>query len=130
MAMLAPYTDGLKSAAASTSSASSAGVSLSERSKSVPVGWRAAAATVASTRLRAPLAGRLVLEIVVGPHPLPEHEADVLRVIDDRVREPPVQFLRERRLARAEPAVDPDDHWHKLSGYPWAVLHGADQPGW
>ena len=50
------------------------------------------------------------LEIAVGPHPLPEHEADVLGVIHDRVREPPVQFLRERRLARAEPAVDPDDH--------------------
>jgi hypothetical protein len=56
-----------------------------------------------------------VLKIAVGPHLLPEHEADVLRVIDDRVRKPPVQFLRERRLARAEPAVDPDDHRHKLS---------------
>jgi len=41
---------------------------------------------------------------------------DVLWVIYERVREPPVQFLRERRLARAEPAVDPDDHRHKLSG--------------
>jgi hypothetical protein len=57
-----------------------------------------------------------VLEIAVGPDPLPQHEADVLRVIYDRVRTPPVQFLRERRLARAEPAVDPDDHRHKLSG--------------
>jgi hypothetical protein len=26
-----------------------------------------------------------------------------------------VQFLRERRLARSEPAVDPDDQRHKLS---------------
>ena len=42
--------------------------------------------------------------------------ADVLRVVCDRVRKPLVQFLRERRLARAEPAVDPDDHRHKLSG--------------
>jgi hypothetical protein len=70
-----------------------------------------------------------VLEIAVGRQPLPEHEADVLRVIYDRLREPPVQFLRERRLARAEPAVDPDDHRHKLSGYPWAVLRGGGQPG-
>jgi hypothetical protein len=59
---------------------------------------------------------RQVLEIAVGRHPLPEHEADVLRVIDDRVRKPPVQFLRERRLARTEPAVDPDDHRPKLAG--------------
>ena len=58
---------------------------------------------------------RQVLEIAVGPDPLPQHEADVLRVIHDRVRKPPVQFLRERRLARTEPAVDPDDHRHKLS---------------
>jgi len=36
--------------------------------------------------------------------------------IYDRVRKPPMEFLRERRLARAEPAVDPDDHRHKLSG--------------
>ena len=36
-------------AAASTSSASSAGVSLSERSRSVPAGWRAAAAAISST---------------------------------------------------------------------------------
>jgi hypothetical protein len=59
---------------------------------------------------------RQVLEIAVRPYPLPQHEADVLRVIYDRVRKPAVQFLRERRLARAEPAVDPDDHRHKLSG--------------
>jgi hypothetical protein len=57
---------------------------------------------------------RQVLEVAVGPHPLPEHEADVFRVIYDRARELPVQFLRERRLARAEPAVDPDNHPHKL----------------
>ncbi len=38
-----------KPAAASTSSASSAGVSLSERNMSVPPGWRAAAATISST---------------------------------------------------------------------------------
>jgi hypothetical protein len=44
------------------------------------------------------------------------HEADVLRVIYDRVRYPPVQFLRERRLPCSEPAVKPDDHQHKLSG--------------
>ena len=37
---------------ASTSSASSAEVSLSERSKSVPAGWRAAAATISSTPVR------------------------------------------------------------------------------
>jgi hypothetical protein len=36
---------------------------------------------------------RQVLEIAVGPYPLPEHEADVLRVVYDRVRKPPVQFL-------------------------------------
>jgi len=59
---------------------------------------------------------RQVLEIAVGLDPLPEHEADVLRVVYDRVRKPPVQFLRERCLARAEPTVDPDDHRHKLSG--------------
>jgi len=34
----------------------------------------------------------------------------------DRVREPPVQLLRQGRLARPEPAVKPDDHRHKLSG--------------
>ena len=33
-----------------------------------------------------------------------------------------MQFLRERCLARAEPAVDPDDHRPKLSGYPWAFV--------
>jgi hypothetical protein len=59
---------------------------------------------------------RQVLENAVGSHSLPEHEANVLRVIYDRVRKPPVQFLCERRLARAEPAVDPNDHRHKLSG--------------
>ncbi len=37
---------------ASNSSASSAGVSLSERSMSVPPGWRAAAATASSTGVR------------------------------------------------------------------------------
>jgi len=50
-----------------------------------------------------------VLEIAVAPHPLPQHEAHLLRVVHDRVREPPVQLLRQRRVARPEPAVDPDD---------------------
>jgi hypothetical protein len=47
-----------------------------------------------------------VLEIAVGPHLLPQHEADVPGVVHDRIWEPPVQFIRQRRLARAEPAVD------------------------
>jgi hypothetical protein len=59
---------------------------------------------------------RQVLEIAVGPDPFLQHEADVLRVIYDRVREPPVQFLRLRRLPRSEPAVNPDDHRPKLAG--------------
>jgi hypothetical protein len=57
---------------------------------------------------------RQVLEIAVARQPLPEHEADVLGVIEHRVREPPAQFLRQRRLPRAESAVEPDDHRHKV----------------
>ena len=41
----------------------------------------------------------------LGRTHFPEHQADVLRVVYDRVRDPLVQFLRQRRLSRSEPAV-------------------------
>jgi len=74
------------------------------------------------------LAIRQVLEIAVGLYPLPQHDSDVLRVIYDRVRKPPVQFFRECRLARAESAVDPDNHRHKLSGYLLGCLVPRSSP--
>jgi hypothetical protein len=51
-----------KPATASSSSASSVGVSLSERGTSVPTGCRAAAMVAASTRLRVPLASWLAAD--------------------------------------------------------------------
>jgi hypothetical protein len=57
---------------------------------------------------------RQVLEVAVGRQPLPQHEADVLGVVDHRVREPAAQFRRQRRLSRSESAVEPDDHRHKV----------------
>jgi hypothetical protein len=83
---------------------------------------------------------RQMLEIVVGPHPLPQHEADVLGVVHHRVREPPVQFLRQRRLPRSESAVKPDNHRHKVSrlsfvrsrrrGTAAALLTGREPSPW
>ena len=48
---------------------------------------------------------RQVLEIAVGPDPLQQYEADVLRVLHDRVREPLVQQFRQRRLPRGRRAA-------------------------
>ena len=59
---------------------------------------------------------RQVLKIVVARHPLPEHHSDVLRVIHDCVRQPPVQLPRKCRLTRTEPAIQPDDHEQKVPG--------------